>query len=227
MDLYIVTNLVKVLEKMRELGLRYRENDNSDVVIGIFFDVDCPACARMHRECGEYLISLAREGKVDLFYLDFPVHKGSERAHVLVRRIFQRNPELFIETLRKIYSQDGKDFVEKAKNLDVPQSEIDQVMSCKKFGKELGVRGTPTLLIGIKSKNIAIVMEGYWGRQAVEKLIEKALSKDRDLEKLITLLVLIGNIREYPPSEAGRAETKIGTESGNVSAQTSSPQTSL
>ncbi len=222
MDLYIVTNFVKVLEKMRELGLKYRENSGSDIVIGIFFDVDCPACARMHRECGDSILSLAREGKVDLYYLDFPVHKGSEKAHVLIRRIFQKNPELFIETLRKIYSsQDGKEFVESAKNIDLPQSEIDQVMNCKKFGKELGVRGTPTLLIGIKSKNIAIVVEGYWGKQAVEKLIEKAVNKDKDLERLITLLVLIGNVREYPPRDTAKVKGTTTTES-STTAQMSS-----
>ncbi len=205
MELYVITNLANILEKIRELGMRYGGGSNdADVVLGIFFDVDCPACAKMHRECGDLIASLAREGKIELYYLDFPVHKGSEKAHVIMRRIFARNPDLFLETLRKIYSspESAREFLESAKDVDISQEELDRVMNCKKFGKEIGVRGTPTLLIGIKSKNIALVVEGYWGKQAVEKLIEKAISKDKELEKLITLLILIGNVKEYPSQEA-------------------------
>ncbi len=217
MDLYIVTNFSKVLEKMRELGLRYGDDEKSNVVVGIFFDVDCPACARMHRECGDYIMSLVRGGKIALYYLDFPVHRGSENAHVILRRIYRNNPDAFLEVIRKVYSNpDDKSFVESLKSTNVPKEEVDIVMTCKKFGKDLGVRGTPTMIIGMKSKNIALIIEGYWGRAATEKLIERALNEDKELEKLITLLVLIGNVREYPPKteatqQAGQTEGKTQT----------------
>ncbi len=219
MDLYIVTNFSKVLEKMRELGLRYGDDERCNVVLGIFFDVDCPACARMHRECGDYIMSLVREGKVALYYLDFPVHRGSENAHVILRRIYRNNPDAFLEVIRKVYSNpDDKSFVESLKNTNVPKEEVDIVMTCKKFGKDLGVRGTPTMLIGMKSKNIALVIEGYWGRAATEKLIERALTEDKELEKLITLLVLIGNIKEYPPKTETQTQTSEKTQTTQASA---------
>jgi len=214
-----VTNFSKVLEKMRELGLRYGDDEKTNVVVGIFFDVDCPACARMHRECSEYIMSLVREGKISLYYLDFPVHRGSENAHVILRRIYRNNPDAFLEVIRKVYlNPEDKSFVESLKNVEVPKEEVEIVMTCKKFGKELGVRGTPTMLIGMRSKNIALVIEGYWGRAATEKLIERALTEDKELEKLITLLILIGNVREYPPrTETGGEKTQTTQQASSMS----------
>ncbi len=207
MDLYIVLGLDKLLERLNEYGLKYG-SDNANIVLVIFFDVDCPACARMYRECEEYLQKLVREGKVTLYYMDFPVHRGSEYAHVVLRRIFRNNPEVFFEVLRKVYSrQDDKKVIESLKDTNAKPEEVEVVMTCKKIGKDIGVRGTPTILVGIKDKNIGIVMEGYWGRGAIEKLIERIMNRDVELEKLITLLILIGNVKEYPPKSETKTET--------------------
>jgi len=213
MDLYVVVGLDKLIEKLKDLAMRYGPDD-AKVVLMIFFDVDCPACARMYKECGDYLQRLVREGKICIYYVDFPVHRGSEYAHVTLRRIYKNNPQAFLEVLRKVYMrQDDRDVIESLKDMNAKKEEIDVVMTCKKIGKEIGVRGTPTILIGIRSKNLGIVMEGYWGKGALEKLIERALNEDRELEKLITLLVLIGNVREYPPKTETKAETETAKRS--------------
>ncbi len=207
MDLYIVLGFEKLLEKLKEYGLKYG-SDDSNIVLVIFFDVDCPACARMYRDCEEYLRSLVNEGKITIYYMDFPVHKGSEYAHVVLRRIYKNNPEVFLEVLRKVYSrQDDKNVIESLKDYNAKPEEIEIVVTCKKIGKEIGVRGTPTILIGIRDKNMGIVMEGYWGKGAVQKIIERVLNRDKELEKLITLLILIGNVKEYPPRSETMAET--------------------
>lgn len=197
MELGLLNNFNdKILDRIKYFGLPFGNVDNTDVIVGIFFDVYCPACARMFVECEDYLNSLVSDNQICIYYLHFPIKKGSENIHAILRQIYRKNPQLFIEMLRKFYElvRQGKSDEIKIENVSGLENEVNIVMECKKFGKELGIKGTPSMVIGVKSRNVGILIEGYWGRNAIKKLIERCILKDRDFERLITLLILISNV---------------------------------
>ncbi len=195
MELTLVENLSRVLERMNSLGMVFGDPQKVDLILGLFFDVKCSACARMFTECEDYIFDLVNSGKACVYYLDFPVHKGSESIHVALRCLYKESPRMFIDALRRCYERLKKGAHEKEVELErisCPDVSVDTVMECKRFGREIGVRGTPTLLVGLRSRNVGVLLEGYMGRSATIRFVERALNKDSEFDKLITLLLLIG-----------------------------------
>lgn len=188
LNIVILKDVNSVLRRINDLGYPLC-NVGSNLTILIFYDLNCPACTKMELELGDYIMEIATKKLANVYYMDFPVHRGIERLHAAIRYISNDNPQLFKDLIRKVYIQFrefrkidlgiDEEIMRKAEEL------VKKVLECKSFGKELGISGTPAMAIILSkgSVGIGLVIEGYWGRD-MRKLIEKIVTRESGLFKL-------------------------------------------
>ena len=175
-DEWLIKDVRDVLSKVERVGLGFRA-ENPRLLIVLFYDLYCPGCALLEDEIGDYLIELVRSGKATLYFVDYPVHRGIERLHAAFRCIYRRDPNTFLEVLRRHYEaylsgklKDEEGIAEASS--DCINEEVQRVMEAKSVAKELGVPGTPTVMIGNLTKNVGQGLFGYPGATKLMKIIE-------------------------------------------------------
>ncbi|KUO90247.1 MAG: thiol:disulfide interchange protein [Caldivirga sp. JCHS_4] len=176
-DEWLIRDVRGVLERVDRVGLGFKAV-NPRLLIVLFYDLHCPGCAILEDEAGDYLMELVNDGKASLYFVDYPVHRGIERLHAAFRCIYRRNPNTFIESLRRHYEAylsgklDNEVALANATG-DCLNEELPRVMEAKALAKELGAPGTPTLIIGNLVKNIGQGIFGYPGLTKLMKTIEE------------------------------------------------------
>ncbi len=175
-DEWFVRDVKDVLARVERVGLGFRA-ENPRLLIVLFYDLHCPGCALLEDEVGDYLVELFRSGKATLYFVDYPVHRGIERLHAAFRCIYRRDPMAFLEALRRHYEAYlsgklmGEEAITEASN-DCINEEVQRVMEAKSVAKELGVPGTPTMIIGNLAKNVGQGLFGYPGAGKLMRVIE-------------------------------------------------------
>jgi len=130
-------------------------------VVVMFFDLECPFCARMFLEAEQVLIELASKGKVVYAVCDFLVHPTAEKKHSALRCLPE---DKRLEVVEKIYKGEG---------VELPDCNSGDVHKCTELGLKLGVYGTPTVLAFDLNKGIGVVRMGYMTPDQVLELIEQ------------------------------------------------------
>ncbi|WP_069807336.1 DsbA family protein [Vulcanisaeta thermophila] len=175
-DQWLVRDINGLIPKLDKVGLGFKAQ-NPKLLVVIFYDLLCPGCAVLEDEAGDYLVSLVNDGKASLYFVDYPVHRGIERVHASFRCIYRNNPTLFLEALRRHYEAylSGKLKREDLERVggECIDKELPMVSEGKSLGKELGVPGTPTIIIGNIPKNIGQAVFGYPGLGRLMQLIEE------------------------------------------------------
>jgi protein-disulfide isomerase len=163
--------------------------ENASLYIYIFYDVYCPYCGMEMTESYKYFEYLAQEYKVIL--ADFLIHESGLESHALLRCAAGQGAPL-LEVLDWWYSNilKGKDpgadglrsQLSKSWEVNVDQlcvdSEKDKVLEVTQAAAQLGVRGTPTLVVyDAKNGRVVDAVVGYLGEDKLKSFIENAVAK--------------------------------------------------
>jgi len=127
----------------------------------MFFDLECPFCARTFLEAEWVLMELASRGKIVYAMCDFLVHPTAERKHSALRCLPEDKRR---ETVEKMY---------RGERVELPDCNNSDVHKCTELGLRLGVYGTPTVLAFDLNKGIGVVRMGYMTPDQVLELIEQ------------------------------------------------------
>ncbi len=116
----------------------------------IFFDLACPFCAKMFKESEEYLLELARAGKITVAFCDFIVHREAEGLHKYLRCL--STVEERLRFMGEVYS---------GKAAGVGDCDPHGLKRCDELAYKLGVRGTPAVLGFNFERRRALLSSGY------------------------------------------------------------------
>lgn len=137
---------------------------NNDRVVAVFFDFKCPYCARLFRETEEYFADLAFRGILTYIMCDYIVHKSAEPLH---------------RALRCIPEEERLEFVAQVFNggeVKVGDCPGESYKECERLAEEVGVYGTPTLLLYDLKKGRGYMHFGYLMQdEVVEAVLEYLL----------------------------------------------------
>ena len=168
--------------------------------IAVFEDFMCPFCARFYNETMPYLLGLARQGKVRIYFLDLLIHANVEqvvRLHRLLDCYYAEthNSTGYLEAVEEIYRvvwrdmnliQSGKAGTDRlTKDLDRLYSELRERLNAStecpeaqaalglgdSLAKLYGVRGTPGFLAWRNGTGFVVVTEGFRAKQFFQKLV--------------------------------------------------------
>jgi len=163
--------------------------EEADLYIYIFYDVYCPYCGMEMTESYKYFEYLAKEYKVIL--ADFLIHESGLEGHALLRCAASQGAPV-LEVLAWWYSNilKGKDpgvdglrsQLSKVWGVNVDQScvdsEKDKVLEVTQAAAQLGVRGTPTLVVyDARDGRVVDAVVGYLGEDKLKSFIENAIAK--------------------------------------------------
>jgi len=129
-------------------------------VVVMFFDLECPFCARMFLEAEQVLVELASRGKIVYAMCDFLVHPTAEKRHSALRCLPE---DKRLETVKKMY---------RGERVELPNCDSADVHMCTELGLKLGVYGTPTVLAFDLNKGIGVMRMGYMTPDQVLELLE-------------------------------------------------------
>ena len=116
----------------------------------VFFDLACPFCAKMFRESEDYLLELARAGKITLAFCDFIVHREAEGLHKYLRCL--PSVEERLRFIGDVYN---------GKAAGVGDCDAQGLKQCDELAYKLGVRGTPAVLGFNFERRRAMLSSGY------------------------------------------------------------------
>ncbi len=156
----------------------------------VFYDLECPYCAREFTESLDYMVSLTEKG-IKLVFADMVVHPQAVDMHAELRCI-AANGGPYVEVLKDLYTR----FIDKgepptmdylkqleakygysAANGDCVKKEKYNAVSMTQYAvQQLGIPGTPTKVIYDLEKNKAWALPGYTPLEAFKKYIEDALA---------------------------------------------------
>jgi len=134
-------------------------------VVIMFFDLECPFCARMFLEAEQVLVELASRGKIVYAMCDFLVHPTAEKKHSALRCLPE---DKRLEVVERVY---------KGEKVELPSCNNADVHKCTELGLKLGVYGTPTVVVFDLSKGIGVMRMGYMSADQVLELIESILPR--------------------------------------------------
>lgn len=176
-ETWLIRGVRDVLNRIEDVGLGFRA-PNPKLLIVFFYDLYCPGCAVLEDEAGDYFIGLVDSGMASLYFVDYPVHKGIEKLHATFRCIYKKDPRNFLDTLRKHYEayllgklRDEEILTDVDGNCI--EYELPRVSEAKTLAKQLGVPGTPTIIVGNLEKNLGQGIFGYSGLTRLMKLVEE------------------------------------------------------
>ena len=163
--------------------------EDADLYIYIFYDVYCPYCGMEMTESYKYFEYLAQEYKVIL--ADFLIHESGLESHAVLRCAAGQGAPV-LEVLAWWYSNilkgkdpgmDGlKSQLSDKWGVNVDQScvdaEKDKVLEVTQVAAQLGVRGTPTMVVyDAKNGKVVDAVVGYLGEDKLKSFIENAVAK--------------------------------------------------
>ncbi|MFB6490224.1 MAG: DsbA family protein [Thermoproteus sp. AZ2] len=152
------TDLVQ--EILREAPIKIGDSNKAVVV---FFDLRCPFCARLFRESESYFVELARGGAVTYAMCDYIVHDDAVPLHLMLREV--NGVEKRLKLIEDIYS--GK--------VKARGKERNKGIACHKLAEELGVFGTPSLLLYDLARGEGKLFSGYIPLALIKDIIFKFL----------------------------------------------------
>ncbi|MGC9153719.1 MAG: DsbA family protein [Vulcanisaeta sp.] len=176
-DEWLIRDIRSVQDRVEKVGLSFKVS-NPRLLIVVFYDLYCPGCALLEDEAGDYLTTLFNEGKASLYFVDYPVHRGIEKLHAAFRCIYRRNPQAFLDALRRHYEaylsgKLGKSEAIADSSDPCINEELPRVMEAKSLARELGAPGTPTIIVGNLMRNVGQGIFGYPGLTKLMKTIEE------------------------------------------------------
>ncbi|MFP3194242.1 MAG: thioredoxin domain-containing protein [Caldivirga sp.] len=177
-DRWVVNNVKDFLSRVDKYALKVSANGQAKGFIVIFYDLYCPGCALLDIDLMDYFMQLNQKGLVDVLFVDYPVHRV-EKLHAKARVLFKRDPNEFLKTLNKVYS----DMVERGVlTKDIPgvsddeaNGELQAVDECKRLAKTIKVPGTPTIMVGRYDRDTGVAVFGYDGPDSVMNLIREVI----------------------------------------------------
>ncbi len=170
------------------------------VGIAIFEDFMCPFCARLYNETMPYLLQLAEQGKVRIYFLDLLIHANVKQVvelHRLLDCYYARthNSTGYLHAVEEIYRVVWRDmsliqsrragtdkllrdldnlYKELSKRLNA-SPDCPEATSALGLGDSLaklyGIRGTPGFLAWRNGTGFVVVTEGFRTKQFFQKLV--------------------------------------------------------
>jgi len=134
---------------------------SGDKAILVFFDLKCPFCARMFKESEDYLLSLAKSGKAVYAMCDFVVHRDAEALHGYLR---------CLDDVEKRYEFVKSVFLSRKTPQVKPCGPVPS--ECKTLAEELGVVGTPSIVVFDFRKSKGLAYFGYLPLGEVMEMVE-------------------------------------------------------
>jgi len=173
-DKWLIRDVLSIIPRLDRVGLPFKAN-NPRMILAVFYDLHCPGCALLETEAGDYLMSLVEKGTANLYYVDYPVHRGIERMHAAVRCVYRNDPATFRAVIRRIYESLMKG--EEVKEVDGDHGtcidkELPMVNEGKALAKELKIPGTPGIIVGNIQRNMGYGLFGYPGLGKLMEIIE-------------------------------------------------------
>ena len=141
-------------------------NPNAPVSLTVFYDYNCPHCATWDKEVLPLLEGvILADDSVNMRFVNYAFMKQSSTyAAVAAEMVHENAPEKFldfhkevlanqlaitVDTLAELVTKNVPDLtLENVKADLINQSHIDQVLSDRDYGIELGVNSTPSLFVG-------------------------------------------------------------------------------
>lgn len=165
--------------------------DNSKIDLYIFYDLECPFCAREFAESLGYVLNLTSEG-VRVLFVDFVVHPSAVDMHAYMRCMAIHGGP-YVEVLRDAYNRFAEqskpptlDYLKKlASNYGYKGSPDSQCLSKEKYNavsmtqyamQQLGVPGTPTKVIYDRERGKAWAIPGYVPLEMLKKTVEEIMA---------------------------------------------------
>jgi protein-disulfide isomerase len=173
-DRWLIRDVQSIVPRLDRVGLSFKVS-NPRLVLAVFYDLHCPGCALLETEAGDYLMSLVEKGVVNLYYVDYPVHRGIERMHAAVRCIYRNDPVTFRAVLRRLYEALMKGDEPRSVGEDhgsCVDKELPMVSEGKALAKELKIPGTPGIIVGNLQRNMGYGIFGYPGLGKLMEIIE-------------------------------------------------------
>ena len=173
-----------------------------DVGIAVFEDFMCPYCARLYNETMPYLLELAKQGKVRIYFLDLLIHANVKQVvelHKLLDCYYAKthNSTGYLDAVERIYRlvwrdmnliQSGKaNTNELINDLDKLYKELSKKLNattdCREaqsalglgdsLAKLYGITGTPGFIAWRNGTGFVVVTEGFRTKQFFQKLVEE------------------------------------------------------
>ena len=165
-------------------------SDSAPIKIKIFSSLTCPHCANFHKKIvpkikKEYVES----GKVQLFFIDFPLDEAAFNASVMLHCLDQRKQMSFLDTIYENQSEwtSGSSINEInnnlkkiAKTLGISSAQVDKCLKDETIGdkilngridgnKKYSINSTPTIIINEKKLEGSVTFKNI--KRKIERLI--------------------------------------------------------
>ncbi len=167
------------------------EPDKADVIIYLFYDMQCPYCAMELVKTSDYLASVVSKNNASLVLVDLLVHEEAADRHAYIRCLAKKGAPV-LAILHDYYSESMNKgswlSLEALKRIAAKYGDWEISQDCinnEKKGltdmrnwaiSELGVRGTPTIIISSKTLQKAYMIPGYVEPQDLKNIIDQLLS---------------------------------------------------
>jgi protein-disulfide isomerase len=179
---------VRSWESAIPIANRAGGNPDGPVKIVVFSDYECPGCSQFHSTTKELLSERFEE--IELLHIHFPLAlhrfalpaaRGAECAHAegkfaeWVDIVYENQDSLGLKTWSSLAEAAGIDNVVDIQECAESGAEVGKIEAGVAYGKEIGVLGTPTVLVNGWKYNGQLTKERLYA--AIDSLLRDANPK--------------------------------------------------